>query len=197
MKRPHTEAPALALFDSLRARLAARAPARIEEPGAVETSVAVILSPGAHGPDVLLIRRAEREGDPWSGHIGLPGGRRDPQDKDRLATALRETMEEVEVALPPEALLGELDDLHPRKPTLPAVCIRPFVFALPERPAARPTAEVAGCHWLPLKDLLAADATAEVVIGGEAVPVPCFRPAPDLVVWGLTYRILLGLRSLL
>lgn len=110
---------------------------------------------------------------------------------------MRETWEEVEVTLPPGALLGELDDLHPRTPTLPAVCIRPFVFALPRRPAARPSAEVACCYWLPLKELLGAESTAEVCIGGEAVPVPCLRPAEDLVVWGLTYRILLSLRALL
>ena len=181
----------------LRARLAARRPARIEEAGSLETSVALILSPGPRGLDLLLIRRAERAGDPWSGHIGLPGGRRDPGDADRLAVALRETREEVDVVLARESLLGELDDLHPRTPTLPPVCIRPFVFGVPERPAARPSGEVAACYWLPLGELLARGATAEVLIGGKTVPVPCFRPADDLVVWGLTYRILLGLKPLL
>ncbi len=180
-------------WSGLRERLAVRPPIRIEEPGSVETAVSVILSPGKKGLDVLLIRRAEREGDPWSGHIGLPGGRRDPGDKTRLDTALRETFEEVHVKLPASALLGELDDLHPRTASLPSVCIRPFVFGLDARPAAKPSAEVAGCHWLPLEPLLAAEATAEVVIRGEAVPVPCLRPAADLVVWGLTYRILRGL----
>lgn len=170
---------------------------RIEEPGSLETSVALILSPGRSGPDILLIRRAEREGDPWSGHIGLPGGRRDPGDADRLAVALRETREEVDVSLGPEHLLGELDDLHPRTPTLPPVCIRPFVFGLQERPAARPSEEVAACYWLPLEDLLSRAATSEVRIGAELVPVPCFRPAEDIVIWGLTYRILLGLKPLL
>ncbi len=163
----------------------------------MKTSVSVILSPGKHGAEILLIRRAEREGDPWSGHIGLPGGRCEPGDKTRLATAIRETLEEVHVKLPRTALLGELDDLHPRAPTLPPVCIRPFVFGLPSRPAAKPSAEVAGCHWLPLEPLLAAETTAEVVIRGEAVPVPCLRPADDLIVWGLTYRILRGLDELL
>lgn len=162
----------------------------------METSVSVILSPGKDGPDILLIRRAERAGDPWSGHIGLPGGRRERGDKTRLQTAVRETLEEVHVKLPRAALLGELDDLHPRTPSLPPVCIRPFVFGLAARPAAKPSAEVAGCHWLPLKPLLDAEATAEVVIHGEAVPVPCLRPAPDLIVWGLTYRILRGLGAL-
>ncbi|MDX6770391.1 MAG: CoA pyrophosphatase [Elusimicrobiota bacterium] len=187
----------LARFAALKDAFARREPARIEEPGSVETSVSVILSPGKKGLDILLIRRAEREGDPWSGHIGLPGGRREPGDKTRLQTAVRETLEEVRVKLPAAALLGELDDLHPRTPSLPPVCIRPFVFGLPKRPAAKPSAEVAGCHWLPLAPLLDAEATAEVVIRGEAVPVPCLRPAPDLVVWGLTYRILRGLSPLL
>jgi len=30
------------------------------------------------GVSVLMIRRADREGDPWSGHMAFPGGRRDP-----------------------------------------------------------------------------------------------------------------------
>ena len=38
--------------------------------------------------ELLLIRRAEHPLDPWSGHIALPGGRRDPGDPDRLATML-------------------------------------------------------------------------------------------------------------
>ena len=188
---------AVTAWRELRERLDAKPPVRIEEPGSVRTSVSVILSPGKKGPEILLIRRAERAGDPWSGHIGLPGGRCEPGDKDRLTTAIRETLEEVPMTLPRAALLGELDDLHPRTPSLPPVCIRPFVFGLDARPAAKPSAEVAGCHWLPLEPLLEAEATAEVVIRGEAVPVPCLRPADDLVVWGLTYRILLGLRDLL
>lgn len=161
----------------------------------METSVAVILSPGRRGADILLIRRAERTGDPWSGHIGLPGGRREPADQDRLGTARRETREEVAVELPVSSLLGELDDLHPRTPTLPPIGIRPFVFGLPARPAARPSAEVACCYWVPLKTLFSREATAEVVIAGEAAAVPCFRPAADIVVWGLTYRILRNLAS--
>ncbi len=46
-------------------------------------------------PEVLFIRRAGRAGDRWSGHVALPGGKRDPEDADDLAAAIRETMEEV------------------------------------------------------------------------------------------------------
>jgi 8-oxo-dGTP pyrophosphatase MutT (NUDIX family) len=46
-------------------------------------------------PEVLFIKRAGRAGDRWSGHTALPGGKRDPQDADDLAAAIRETKEEV------------------------------------------------------------------------------------------------------
>jgi len=187
-------------FESLKDRLAKRRPLVIAEPGSLETAVAVILSPGAAGPEVLLIRRAERAGDPWSGHIGLPGGRVEPTDPDRLHTALRETEEEIGVKLDRGSLLGSLDDQHPRTPTLPPVVIRPFVFALPARPAALTSGEVAEVYSADLCALLDAETTATVPIKGLPAEVPCFR-SPCLpegkVVWGLTYRILSGLRPLL
>lgn len=49
-----------------------------------------------HGdPEVLFIKRATRKGDRWTGHIALPGGKRDPEDEDDLSTAIRETSEEI------------------------------------------------------------------------------------------------------
>lgn len=49
-----------------------------------------------HGdPEILFIKRAARTGDRWTGHIALPGGKRDPEDADDQATSIRETMEEI------------------------------------------------------------------------------------------------------
>lgn len=183
-------------YAALKARLAARAPRRVETPELLETAVALILAPGAAGLEALFIRRAVRAGDPWSGHVALPGGRREPTDADRLVTAIRETEEEVGVALSAASLLGPLDDLHPAAPRLPPLVIRPFVFGLPERPAARLSDEVAAIEWVALSDLAARRGRAAIPWGGGTTEVECFR-AGGLVIWGLTYRILSGFLPLL
>ncbi|MDE2491684.1 MAG: CoA pyrophosphatase [Elusimicrobia bacterium] len=183
-------------YASLKSRLAARERLRVEKPGLLETAVALILAPGKRGPEALLIRRAERADDPWSGHAALPGGRREAGDRDRLAVAVRETDEEVGVALGAESLLGALDDLHPNTPSIPPLVISPFVFGLAERPKTRLSDEVAETFWVPLADLPACAGSAEVRVRERQFRVPCFKPG-GLVVWGLTYRILSGFLPLL
>ena len=186
-------------FDALRGRLAAAKAAPSRE-GFLETSVAVMLAPGPAGLEVLFIRRAVRAGDPWSGHIALPGGRREPGDADLLTAAIREAREEIGVSLPPSVLLGALDDLEPSTPALPPLVIRPFVFGLVERPATKTSDEVAESYWIPLESLHAARGATKVSIREKLVEVPCFHVAglPEgLVVWGLTYRILNGLLPLI
>src|ERR1700682_285931 len=44
---------------------------------APRAAVAAVLRAGTTGPEILFIERAKREGDPWSGHMAFPGGRRD------------------------------------------------------------------------------------------------------------------------
>lgn len=56
-------------------------------------------------PEVLLIKRAARQGDRWTGHIALPGGKRDPEDLDDKATSSRETREETGLELDTEHCL--------------------------------------------------------------------------------------------
>lgn len=56
-----------------------------------------------HGePEVLFIKRATRTGDRWTGHVALPGGKRDPEDPDDQAAATRETSEEIGLDLATE-----------------------------------------------------------------------------------------------
>ena len=182
-------------FATLKTRLAARTPLSVENPAVMETSVALLLTPGKLGLEALFIRRAERVEDPWSGHIALPGGRREPGDADRLATAVRETKEEVGVTLPASALLGTLDDVAPSAARLPPLVIRPYAFSFETRPEASLSEEVSEVMWLPLADLHACEGKTSVTIRGVPVEVPCFNRG-GVVIWGLTYRILLGFLSL-
>jgi len=155
-------------------------------------AVAIILVPD---PDsILLIRRADRAGDPWSGHMALPGGRQDPAEPDLVTTAVRETSEEVGLLLRPEDLLGSLDDVVPRTPALPPIAVRPYVFALDRRPELTLNPEVAAARWVPLDLLLHPDTyhSVRLEIQGESREFPAYR-LDDSVVWGMTERILTGL----
>lgn len=66
-----------------------------------EAAVLIALRPGPQGLEVLLTKRAETLRQ-HAGQISFPGGRRDPEDEDLAATALRETWEEV--GIPPETV---------------------------------------------------------------------------------------------
>ena len=88
---------------------------------------------------MLLIRRAEREGDPWSGHMAFPGGHIEAGESP-LEAAIRETEEEVGLSLTRHStLLGPLPPAHAQaRARRVDMAIYPFVFeaseALP-RPA--------------------------------------------------------------
>jgi 8-oxo-dGTP pyrophosphatase MutT (NUDIX family) len=171
------------------ARLATHRPVVAESSGLIWAAVALVLVPDPEA--LLLIRRAERVGDPWSGQIGLPGGRQDARDPDLLATAARETAEEVGIRLPREACLGVLDDVAPRTPVLPPVAVRPFVFALPARPSLALNPEVASAHWVALELLRRPSALQpyDIALRGELRTFSAYL-VDDLIVWGMTERIL-------
>lgn len=113
-------------------------------------ATALVLATDGNGQaDVLFIERARRHGDRWSGHMALPGGKRDPEDVDLAATARRETLEEVGVHLP--TAVGRLDDL--RSPGRPGR-VATFVHVVDGRPATTPEpGEVAAVVWIPLAHL--------------------------------------------
>lgn len=184
-------------IDDLRGRVAERPGQRTG--GRVWAAVALVLVPreGAHPADprdleLLLIERARREGDPWSGHMGLPGGRWEPADADALVTAMRETREETGIALSERHLIAELDDYVPMWRPNADLVVRSFVFALPARPLTEPSDEVAQVLWTSLAGLAACACRAEVDLRGTPIEVDAFRCGPH-VVWGMTHRILCGL----
>ena len=143
-------------------------------------------------PELLMIKRAEAEGDPWSGHIACPGGRMEPGDHDLAVTAVRETLEETGVDVARDGrLLGHLDDLFPRSPTLPPIVIRPYVALVRADVAIVPSHEVAAAFWVPLSALAERGAwtIGTVMVRGIARKVQVFQHG-EYTVWGLTERAL-------
>ena len=162
-------------------------------------AVSVVLRQGPE-TDLLLIKRAEVEGDPWSGHMALPGGRRQREDATLEETARRETREETDLSLDPGGeLLGRLKPLEPSTFRLPPISIFPFVFAVPEGTSARVASrEVEEVFWTPLSRLAnpSTRGSTRIHLSDEIREFPCFD-LDGRVVWGLTYRILSDLMTVI
>ena len=122
------------------------------QPGWDYAAVAAVIRDRPDGAEVLLIRRAETEGDPWSGHMALPGGRFDPGDRDLVVTAERETREEVGLDLGAHgSLIGPLEPVPAiARSRLIGMTIAPFVFALERDAPLTPNHEVVEAIWAPL-----------------------------------------------
>lgn len=148
-----------------------------------------------------MIRRAERQGDPWSGHMAFPGGHHEPVDPDLRATAMRETFEEVGLDLRDHVHLGQLDELNATaRGRLVGMTITPHVFALQgaSSPTLRPNYEVAELVWGSLGKMFRGelDAIKELTYNGETRRLPAFQVREHLV-WGMTHNMLLSLFTLL
>lgn len=182
----------------LQARLAARTALEETEPGARYAAVAAVLRVHDVGPELLFIKRAEKDGDPWSGHMAFPGGRQEPGDDSLEYTAVRETLEELALDLGRGVILGRLDDLAPRNPVLPPLVIRPYVAVVPPDVQFVPSAEVADTFWTPIDELRGERAQAEhaILINGARARFPAYR-VHGHIVWGLTERIVRQLLPLL
>jgi 8-oxo-dGTP pyrophosphatase MutT (NUDIX family) len=176
------------LFDlaSLRSRLLPQMTFHPQQSIAL-ASVAVIINPDDRGGAVLLIRRIERSGDPWSGQISFPGGHKSPGDQELLKTAIREAEEEVGIELNQHELLGALplDTTRSR-----SVQVAPFVFALEFPVTLRTNREVSEGFWVPLNELIRLEPVKrEVHVDEGSLEVPSYN-YEGRIIWGLTFRIL-------
>ena len=200
---PQDDAPSLdhPTLRRLKVALAERPGALAPDDGAPRrAAVAIVLrEAGESGLELLLIKRSEREGDPWSGQIALPGGRHDPTDATLQDTAVRETREETGIDLAADGIvLGTLDELRPRTPTLPSIIVTPFVAVVQPAVSIATSDEVAVAFWVPLSML--ADPTmaaeSEVTVRGATWRVPSYLLGGHIV-WGMTERILRNLLALI
>jgi 8-oxo-dGTP pyrophosphatase MutT (NUDIX family) len=158
--------------------------------GRRRAAVAVLLHDEPAEPRVLLMKRAERTGDPWSGHISLPGGRHEESDPDLLATAIRETHEELGIELGGSRVLGNLPVLQPYTSGPAGIEVTPFVFLTPVAVEPQLGEEAAAAFWLPIEKAASGELDAAPIYPGtsaNAFPSWAFE---SHTIWGLTWRIL-------
>ncbi len=173
-----------------------------------KAAVAAVLRQGdaAAGPEMLFIRRAFKEDDPWSGHIAFPGGHAEQEDTSLAHTAMRETREETGMDLAADGrLLGFLDCRHiSSRRHGDGILLASYVFAIPYPQALeqegrfQPNSEVDELIWEPLDPMMRGHrhSSHKWRTGSEMRNMPAY----DLdghIVWGLTYRMLRTLFSLL
>jgi 8-oxo-dGTP pyrophosphatase MutT (NUDIX family) len=183
---------AVPTLEEVRQALALRPPELLPERLPRQAAVSIVLREPPSGLEVLFIRRAEREGDLWSGHVAFPGGGVEPGE-GIVDAAVRETEEEVGIDLRAGAVrLGALDEIQAiGRGRAVGLSIQPWVWALRGEPGPlRLSAEVASVHWVRLADLLEPSRQAPFPYVHEGVRL--VLPSLDvdgLVIWGLTYRM--------
>ncbi len=157
------------------------------------SAVAMILQLRGGELHLLMIKRAEREGDPWSGHMAFPGGRMDQDDAHGFDVAVRETEEEIGLTLGPgDVCMGRLSEINarPRRGSLGMV-VSPFVFHLEREVRFRPNHEVAEVVWVPMHFLLNDDNVDSMVWNyrGAKIRMPCYY-YEGRCIWGLSLMML-------
>ena len=158
------------------------------------SAVAIILRQAGDGLQALMIKRAEFEGDPWSGHMAFPGGRKEWQDRNSLATARRETWEEVGFNTHDHCdYLGRLSDVTARTRRGPRpMIVTPYLFMANSVPElVLDEEEVADVLWVPLQHF--ADQknrqSMQWEVRGQEITLPCYFYQQQRI-WGLSLMML-------
>ena len=160
----------------------------------------MILRECAGQTDILMIKRADLDGDPWSGHMAFPGGRMEAHDRHGLDVARRETEEEIGLGLgDTEPCIGRLSEImtHPQLKRRPMV-VSPYVFRLDRKVEFTLNYEVAEVIWVPLGFLLEKGNRERMHWrrGNVDIPLPCYMYQGRRI-WGLSLMMLDELLALL
>jgi 8-oxo-dGTP pyrophosphatase MutT (NUDIX family) len=183
----------------LNERLAQPRQAPIEPERVPQAAVSLILRDEQGSAQVLIIKRADRPGDLWSGHLALPGGRAEIEDGDLIVTAARETYEEVGIdLLDGGEFIGQLEIMAPVSARLPRMEIAPFVAVAPSQFTLNLNREVASAFWISIADLKreGRSSSYSMLWNGVIDKWPAYSSEGGPI-WGITERILTNFLSLL
>ena len=156
-------------------------------------AVAMVLQVREGELHILMIKRAERDGDPWSGHMAFPGGRMEASDASGFEAARRETREEIGLELSDDdPCIGRLSELNarPSRGSL-GMIVTPFVFRMDREVEFTPNYEVAEVVWVPLEFLLDLDNRQQMTwsFKGVDIPMPCYFYGKRRI-WGMSLMML-------
>lgn len=187
-------------IDELEKLLKSRLPVKIEDGGNfVHAAVMMILGESPDGLSMLFIKRPESDVDAFSGHMAFPGGKMKVGDESKLATAIRETHEEIGVDLYAcGRVIGELDDINPNSPRANNYIVTPYLSVLREEVLIVPNLyEVEAALWIPVKHLTDGKNFAVRLRerNGELVEDYVYSFG-KYIIWGMTGRILHGFFSI-
>jgi 8-oxo-dGTP pyrophosphatase MutT (NUDIX family) len=179
-------------LDEVEEKLATGKPWFDLEPVETSAAVALVLREVDADLEVLFIRRADFEGDPWSGHLAFPGGRIDPGDLGPREAAERESAEELALDLRSARLLGRLSDVMGHAES---IRVSAFVYGIAGKPVLTPNYEIREAFWTPLEHCTDAShqAIRDFSYLEKSRSLPTIRLLNDErapVLWGITYKFM-------
>ena len=131
----------LQTLDGLKRVLEGRTHNAICDSSLMPAAVMILLYP-KDGEYCVLLNKRSQEVEHHKGEISFPGGARDPEDRDFLDTALRETEEEMGVSRSDITVLGRLDDIVTRTNFGVKVYVGTIPYPYPFDPSPIEIAEV-------------------------------------------------------
>lgn len=180
--------PSGELRDGIAEALRSQVPRMADRPDFRQAAVLLPLYQSEAGPHLILTKRTE-EVPTHKGQIGFPGGGFEEGDADLLATALRETEEEIGLKPGDVEIIGTLDDTVT---VTSRHVVRPFVGFVPHPyPYRLDPFEIERLIHLPILPLLLGAPFREEIWERDGQPVVVYFYEYDGdTIWGLTARIL-------